>query len=117
MLHETPAFNRQELLAVLGGDETLFRELIQLYLQEAPKLHNAVRNAATHGKPDALRQAAHALKGTLANLAAPDARAAAETLERLARAGDVAGVPAACANLDRQLERLHAELLLSENRE
>jgi HPt (histidine-containing phosphotransfer) domain-containing protein len=114
MLPETPAFDPQELLEVLGGDETVFRELIQLYLQEAPKLLGAVRNAVAQGNADALRQAAHALKGTLANLAAPDARAAAEALEVMTRTGDLAGAPTALANLERQLERLHAAIRLSE---
>jgi two-component system, sensor histidine kinase and response regulator len=110
MLHSKPAFDRQALFDVLGGDETLLRELLHLYRKEAPRLQQAVRSAVAQGNADAIRLAAHALKGTLANLAAPDAYTAAETLEALGRAEDIASAPAALAELEHQLERLHAEL-------
>jgi two-component system, sensor histidine kinase and response regulator len=110
MQPESAAFDREALLEVLGGDELVLVELIQLYLQEAPRLHAAIRRAAVAAQPQELRLAAHALKGTLANFAAPAAHAAAEALEVLARSGDFTRVPAALARLDAELERLHVEL-------
>ncbi len=110
MLHAKPVFDRQALLDVLGGDETLLKELLHLYRMEAPRLQQAVRSAVALGNADAIRLGAHALKGTLASLGAPDAYAAAENLEALGRAADIASAPAALAELEHQLERLHAEL-------
>jgi CheY-like chemotaxis protein len=83
-------FDRQSARERLGGDGRLLAELIALHRAESPALQRAVRKAAAAGDHDALRRAAHALKGSLATLGAPRAHAAAAALEQAARAGTVA---------------------------
>ena len=80
-------FDRAAAQARLGGDARLLRELIVLYRAESPALRRAVRKAAADGNADALRRAAHALKGSLGTLGAPRAFDAAAALEQAARSG------------------------------
>jgi len=80
-------FDRAAAQVRLGGDARLLRELIVLYRAESPLLRRAVRKAAAGGNADALRRAAHALKGSLGTLGATRAFDAATALERAARSG------------------------------
>ena len=103
-------FERDALLAQLGGDEAALRELLGLYLEEAPHLHEAVRAAVAQSDALLLRRSAHALKGTLLSLMAQEAGQAALALECMARAGAMTDAPAAWANLEQKLQHLHSEL-------
>jgi two-component system, sensor histidine kinase and response regulator len=107
---ESPVWDCGGLRRDVGGDDGVVRELVELYRQEAPQLRQAVRTALKDGHADQLRRAAHSLKGTLASLHAPEASSAAEALERLGRAGNLAAAPQAHADLEKKLERLHGEL-------
>jgi two-component system, sensor histidine kinase and response regulator len=77
------------LLALVGGDETLMHEIIDLYLRESPRLLREIRAASAAGDTGALQFSAHALKGSVGNMAAARAYAAAMALETAARAGDL----------------------------
>jgi len=95
-------FDRTAAQARLGGDARLLRELIVLYRAESPSLRRAVRKAVAAGNADALRRAAHALKGSLGTLGAPRAFEAAAALERAARSGTAGSS---------EVERLEREMI------
>ena len=59
----------------LGGDEDLFREMVQIFLEEAPKQIEAIRKALKECNSKDAERAAHRLKGDLGYL---DATQAAE---------------------------------------
>jgi two-component system sensor histidine kinase/response regulator len=75
----------------LGGDRQLLRELITIFLADAPALMDRIRKAATAENAEALRRAAHALKGALGTLDAPRAYHATIRVEEAARSGDLSG--------------------------
>jgi len=52
----------------LGGDADLFREIIQIFLQEAPKHMTELQEALVHEDRAATERIAHTLKGELACL-------------------------------------------------
>src|SRR5262249_30315009 len=82
-------FNKETALARVGGDVALLRELAELFLRESPALVEAVANAVGKGDVSLLKTAAHALKGSVDNFAAPGAFDAALRLETLGREGNL----------------------------
>ena len=91
-------------------DSSLARQLISLFFVEAPRILSEVR-AAVHAKDSAaLKRGAHAMRGMVANFAAPSAVDAAAVLEEMGRIGDLAGAEEAFIVLDRQLVQLRAAL-------
>jgi HPt (histidine-containing phosphotransfer) domain-containing protein len=86
------------------------RELISLFLVESSRLSAATRNAALEKNGEALRTAAHALKGSVANFSAARAFHAAAVLEELGEANDLANVMSASDALDLEIAALCSEL-------
>ncbi len=94
------------LLEHMEGDPELLAEMVGLFLQDCPQLLAALREALARGDAGALRRAAHTLKGTVSNFAAPAATAAALRLERMGREGDLSQAAEGCAALETEIERL-----------
>jgi HPt (histidine-containing phosphotransfer) domain-containing protein len=106
----TPVMDNDSFWGRVGEDSALASELIELFLAEGPERFEAVR-AAVHGKDaDGLRQAAHALKGSVANFSAAPAADAAAALEQMGKSGNLQGADEAFVTLDRQFELLRAAL-------
>jgi PAS domain S-box-containing protein len=98
------------LLALLGGDEELLAELIVLFAADAPERLAAARGGLVRGDAAAVQEAAHALVGAAGNLRATAVHDAALQVERLGRAGDLAGAGEALAVLARALDDALAAL-------
>jgi PAS domain S-box-containing protein len=105
-----PVFDKSTFLTRLEGDELLAGEIIEMFLQECPKLLEGVRQAAAQGNAHLLERAAHALKGSVGDIAASQAFDAARTLEYLARDGKLDGAGAALGSLESSIEQLVGEL-------
>ncbi|MDB5309227.1 MAG: barA 2 [Gemmataceae bacterium] len=90
----------------VGGDRGLLRELTGLFLEEYRRLSADLRAAIARADAAGVRRAAHTLKGSLDTFAASAARAAALRLEDMGRDGDLAGVGAAAATLEREVSLL-----------
>jgi signal transduction histidine kinase/CheY-like chemotaxis protein len=78
------------VLARIGGDADLLADISRIFIAGAPKHLEQIRAAIDAGDADALRRAAHALKGAAANFDAADLVAAARSLEEMGRTGDLA---------------------------
>ena len=61
------SWNAAQTLERLGGDEGLFHEIIEIFLQEARKQVASMREALARGDNDATERIAHTLKGELAS--------------------------------------------------
>ena len=90
----------------LDGDEELARQLITLFLGEYPRLMDGLRSSVSAGNPDAVRRAAHAAKGCIANFVDGGPQATAYRIEQLGTAGTLDEVPALVAQLEGEVERL-----------
>lgn len=77
------------LLARVGGDEQIVRELCAAFLADAPKRLAVMADAVASGDARALQSAAHAFKGAASVFEAAEVVAAARRLEQLAAAGNV----------------------------
>jgi PAS domain S-box-containing protein len=78
-------FDRASLLERVEGDQELLTELIQIFMEEAPGLMNAMRGALQSGDMVVLERSAHSLKGAASNLSSTAMANAALKLEQDAK--------------------------------
>jgi HPt (histidine-containing phosphotransfer) domain-containing protein len=104
------AYDREELLASLDGDEQVVREIIQLYLDGAPKMLNTLLWEVENANALGVAKAAHAMKGALLMLRAHRAAALAKGLEESCRRGDLSEAKAKLAELVAAAQELTAAL-------
>ena len=109
-------FDKSSFLSRLEGDESLGSEIIEMFLQEYPKLLEGVRQAAEQRNAAMLERAAHTLKGSVGDIAASQAFDAARILEQIAREGKLEGAALAVASLETALHRLEPELRKAEKK-
>lgn len=99
-----------KLMERMGGDKELLGELVALFLDESPRLLAQIREAVINNQPEILRTAAHSLKGSVGNFAAPEAAAAASRLETIGKSGVINEAGEALDALERELERVQTML-------
>ena len=100
------SLNEAALMAHVGGDQQLLRELVGLFLEDLPERLAAVRKAVRRRDAQALSSAAHALKGAVSHFAARDTFELALKLERMGRTGDLDGAEEAFDDLKSEVGRL-----------
>jgi PAS domain S-box-containing protein len=105
-----PAFDERFIRARVGHDAQLFAKLVRLFLGDSPTRMRAMRRAINRGDGEALREAAHALKGAAANFAAAPVVEAARQLECQGKNGDLHESMATYAVLTREMPRLRRAL-------
>jgi len=97
--------NVDELLDRLDGDRTFLVELTELFRADYPRQVTAIHEAIQRNDAPGVKQASHALKGALSNLAAPQAREMAAGLERIGASGDLASATHRLKELEKELAR------------
>jgi CheY-like chemotaxis protein/nitrogen-specific signal transduction histidine kinase len=98
------AFAMEDALRNMGGEHDLLEQIAGIFLEnDTPGYLERIRKAVAEGDAEALRQSAHALKGSCANFAAHAAVEAAAKLEQAGRNNDL-------PDLTQQLERLEVEM-------
>jgi signal transduction histidine kinase/DNA-binding response OmpR family regulator len=78
-------------LEQLGGDETLLQEVIDIFLEEAPKHLAALRLAVEQGIAETVETTAHTLKGEFGYLCVPGISQRASQIEEMGRSNDIRG--------------------------
>jgi signal transduction histidine kinase/DNA-binding response OmpR family regulator len=76
-------------LEQLGGDETLLQEVMEIFLDQAPKHLAALRLAVAQGQAETVETTAHTLKGELGYLGIPEISQRASEIEEIGRSKDV----------------------------
>jgi signal transduction histidine kinase/CheY-like chemotaxis protein/HPt (histidine-containing phosphotransfer) domain-containing protein len=94
-----------------NADEIL-TEMIGYYLEDAPKLVNAIAQAITQGNVAQLRQAAHTLKSSSATLGATTLAYLCKELELMSRTGQTEGGLDKVPQLEAEYERVKLALQL-----
>jgi signal transduction histidine kinase/DNA-binding response OmpR family regulator len=98
-----------QVLARVGGDRELLAEISRLFVDDAPRHLDRIRRALDVRDGEALRRAAHGLKGAAANFDAEGVVAAARTLEEIGRTHEFDADPrceAAWRALSQETDRL-----------
>ena len=104
------AFEREEFLARLGGDETLALEMVEIFAAESPRMLATLRNAIDADDAEAVQRAAHNLKGSVSVFGGRPAVRAALTLEGMGREKGLSGARYAIITLEREVDRLNRAL-------
>jgi signal transduction histidine kinase/CheY-like chemotaxis protein len=97
---------RPTFLAGLGGDLELARKLVSIFMEESPAMLEKVRAAIDAGDGEALRRAAHALRGMVSNFPPGPARGAAARMETIGFDNDLAAAREAFTVLEQEIARL-----------
>ena len=90
----------------LGGDEGLFRDIVQLFLHEAPKHLAGLRQALAQRDKDSVERIAHTLKGELSYLGVSAPAHHASKLEDAGRNGDLECAASIRISLEKDVEGL-----------
>ncbi|HET9960742.1 MAG TPA: response regulator [Nitrospiraceae bacterium] len=99
-------FDATAMLANIGGDTELFDCLLRLFLERQTVMMSEVRAAVHRADASLLERAAHSVKGTAANLCAPEVVLAASQLEAIGRLGSLQEAAGLYAQLERRVEQL-----------
>lgn len=82
--HAPKVLDREEGLSHMGGDESLYREILKIFLEDAPGQIDRIRKALAAEDSRMVECEAHALKGSAANIGALSFSRAALELENAA---------------------------------
>ena len=91
-------------------DGAIVRAAVDAFTAQAPGLLSALRSHAQRGDASAVRDTAHALKGSASNVGAVSLASLASSIERAGRSGDLAEAPDLVGGLDGVLEATLDEL-------
>jgi CheY-like chemotaxis protein len=108
--HSMPAGIGNDLLARVGGSEAMLQEVIELFLEDCPKLMNNLREALAAGDADAVYYSAHTLKGSAGNFDAIAVVGLAQRLEARAREGSIDAGRAVFALLEVEIASMMSAL-------
>jgi len=98
------------ILAGLGGNRDLLREVIDVFLKDAPVRLTETRTAVDNGDAEAIASQAHALKSMVGLFTTAEAFAAARELEARGKQGDLTASVEATSALVNAVEALMEQL-------
>src|SRR5262249_6945008 len=101
----------EEALARVANDRELLRDMITMFQDVAPKELARIRTALAEQDAITLHRSSHTLKGAIGTFGRREAYAAAQRLEEMAHYGQLTDAPAALAELEEKLARLHPALV------
>ena len=98
--------DREAVLDRVGGDESLLKEITEIFLAEYPALIADIRDAIDKQDAVKLEHSAHTLKGSVSNFGADAATDAAYQLEVLGRRRSLDQAPEAFRELEARFAAL-----------
>jgi two-component system, sensor histidine kinase and response regulator len=101
---------RSALLAGFGGRGDLVKDVIDVFLTDAPVMLTRLNEAALASNAVDLAAAAHAIKGSAGLFSRGEAYDDARALELRARDGDISAADRACRDIQLSVSRLMSEL-------
>lgn len=103
---EEVVFDESHLLRLLSGDREMAGEVVAEFLEDTLHELAALAGALASGDIGSVKQHAHTIKGSAANVGGTVLRSVAFDVEKAARAGDMHGAAVFAAKLEREFERL-----------
>jgi HPt (histidine-containing phosphotransfer) domain-containing protein len=99
--------NVPDALQRLGDDMELLRDIVQIYLEDAPVMIERIHTAIDHSDNNALQRAAHSLKGLAATLSASEVVGAASRLEHIAASRNLSEAAKTAAEVEDRVRELN----------
>jgi CheY-like chemotaxis protein len=87
------------------GDEEMLAELLEVYLEDTPRIMGEIESAVEKKDAAALRFSAHSLKGMSANLSLMRVRETAYELEKIGTSGDLAKAKSVLGRLKEDINK------------
>jgi PAS domain S-box-containing protein len=103
---EVPVFDSAAMMDRLMGDQELARIVVGGFLEDAPRLIEALRNGLAAGDATGTIRGAHNMRGASATVGGEALRAVAWEMEKAGTAGDFGAVSARLPDLELELGRL-----------
>jgi HPt (histidine-containing phosphotransfer) domain-containing protein len=91
---------------------TILRQIIEHYREDAPQRLQDIRDAVAAGDAQSLRQSAHSLRSSSANLGAMNLSHLCKELEMIGRAGTTTGGPEWLAQVEAEYAKVKVALQL-----
>lgn len=101
-----PVFDYDDFMERMDGDGALLKEVIEIFLEDAPALLSALGSAVRRMDAAAMENAAHTLKGAAANISAKGIQQLSGAMQELVRKGQIAEA----AGLMDDMEAQYADL-------
>jgi CheY-like chemotaxis protein len=99
----TDTLDPASVLARFGGDAKLVRRLVNVFLDDYPRMVSEIKKALMAGNADALANAAHGFKGAVSNFGATQIAEMARQLETKGRQRDLIGAGQVFQQLERTI--------------
>jgi two-component system sensor histidine kinase/response regulator len=103
-------WNMAKTLEQLGGDETLLQDVVDIFLEEAPKHLAALRLAVAQGIAETVETTAHTLKGELGYMGPPEISQKANELEEMGRSNDLRGAASLLSQFEADISGLFVSI-------
>jgi signal transduction histidine kinase/CheY-like chemotaxis protein/HPt (histidine-containing phosphotransfer) domain-containing protein len=101
-------FDRKATMKRLGGDDDLFREFIEVFQEDSPRMLDAIRSAILADDGVAVARAAHGMRGLASNFGATAVVETATLLENAGNRNDLGDAPEVLDRLTRSVAQLIA---------
>jgi HPt (histidine-containing phosphotransfer) domain-containing protein len=98
------------LIKAFDGDWNFFKEVVEIFLADYPRLLDNLRKSLKEGDCDMFMRSAHSLKGMLKNFRAENAAEVAFDLEKKGQEADLNGVQADIESLAAQIAEVDKAL-------
>ncbi len=98
------------LLKAFDGDWDFFKEVVDVFLEDYPRLLDNLRTSLNEGDRDTFMRSAHSLKGMLKNFKVDAAADIAFSLEKKGRESDLNGVQSEIDNLTARIVEVDKKL-------
>ncbi len=108
---EPPVFDREGMLVRLMGDEELARDVVDGFLEDAPKQFEGLRVCISAADETGALRRVHTIKGASANVGGDALSAAALEAERAGQAGGVDAIMSRVPVLESQFVQLREAML------
>jgi two-component system sensor histidine kinase/response regulator len=99
-------FDKDEVMERVDGDIELLMDMVELFIDDCPKLMSNIKNAIEKKDSNELKRSSHTLKGSVSNFSADSVFDIALELEFMGRNNDMSNAEKAYTNLEREIERL-----------
>lgn len=99
--------DKESALERLDGDEELFHEIVSIFMDDAPRIFLALKQARTDKDQKTSERQAHSLKGASANVGAVHLQAISTRAEVAARTGNWMDLESFLPDME---ESLHATI-------
>ncbi|PIR00310.1 MAG: hypothetical protein COV66_07445 [Nitrospinae bacterium CG11_big_fil_rev_8_21_14_0_20_45_15] len=105
-----PTYDEAVALANCDGDDELFREIVEIYLEDSPTIVKNLKQAVMDSDAANIEKFAHALKGASGNICAEPVCDLAQMIERMGRKNELSEVRDVYRKLVKEFIRLKDSL-------